>query len=420
MKNFALALALVCGCALGPRKPQVGLAPVSPVAPFHFSDHARQTKLTAVVFDAPLGQSLGEFSYGSGCTRRDPRVNVDGRVDLDAARYQDVFNDAMKRHGYPVDDQIEIFRNTKAHVADLLVAARILTAQINECFANPGNSFHLIGNVYLKVEWSVYSMIESKTIFTLVTEGSTNGDLPSSIGESGLLRVALGDAAERLALQASYRQMIDAATTATVASEPKEELIHIRLAKRFSGDLQMHLGAIKAAVVTVTANRGWGSGFVLSQDGLVLTAEHVVSGSKFAKVTSTAGKECYGAVVAANKRRDLALLRVECEGLSALPLFSDKLVEGDEVFAIGTPLSERLQFSVTKGVVSGVRKIQDVDFIQSDVKVLPGSSGGPLLDKRGNAVGVTSAGVAVESVPVGVNFFIPIWDLEKYLPVVLE
>ena len=62
MKNFSLELGMVCGWVLGPKKPQVGMVPVSPVAPFHFSDRARRTKLTAVVFDVPLGQSLGEFA----------------------------------------------------------------------------------------------------------------------------------------------------------------------------------------------------------------------------------------------------------------------------------------------------------------------------------------------------------------------
>jgi S1-C subfamily serine protease len=96
------------------------------------------------------------------------------------------------------------------------------------------------------------------------------------------------------------------------------------------------------------------------------------------------------------------------------------MLEGSEVFAVGTPLSDKLQFSVTKGVVSGLRKIDDVDYIQSDVTVLPGSSGGPLLDANGNAIGIASQGIAAGSVPVGVNFFVPIGDLDKYVPLDFE
>jgi serine protease Do len=100
-----------------------------------------------------------------------------------------------------------------------------------------------------------------------------------------------------------------------------------------------------------------------------------------------------------------------------LPFSSQKLVEGGEVYAVGTPLSEKLQFSVTKGVVSGIRKIDDLEYIQSDVAVLPGSSGGPLLDSKGNAVEVTSRGLGVG---VAVNFFIPLTDMDKYVPVDFE
>jgi len=103
-----------------------------------------------------------------------------------------------------------------------------------------------------------------------------------------------------------------------------------------------------------------------------------------------------------------------------LPLSRQKVVEGGEVFAVGTPLSEKLQFSVTKGVVSGIRKIDELDYIQSDVTVLPGSSGGPLLDSKGNVVGVTLGGLRQGSSPLGVNFFIPLTDMDKYVPVEFE
>src|SRR5207302_8610719 len=160
--------------------------------------------------------------------------------------------------------------------------------------------------------------------------------------------------------------------------------IKIKRVKEFTGDLKSHIDLIKAAVATVTANKGNGSGFIISEDGTVLTAEHVVSGSKFVKVKTATGKECYGEVVASSKQRDIALVRLDCKGLAPLPMSRQQIVEGNEVFAIGTPLSDELQFSVTKGIVSGLRKIDEVDYIQSDVTVLPGSSGGPLLDSRGN------------------------------------
>jgi S1-C subfamily serine protease len=236
----------------------------------------------------------------------------------------------------------------------------------------------------------------------------------------GIVRPALADALERLAMTPKYKEIIDPPKPQAELVKATSARIRIKRVKEFSGDLKSHIDLIKASVATVTANKGSGSGFVISEDGTVVTAEHVISGSKLVKVNMASGKECYGEVVASNKQRDLAIIHLDCAGLTALPVSRQKLVEGGEVFAIGTPLSEKLQFSVTKGVVSGIRKIDELDYIQSDVTVHPGSSGGPLLDSKGNVVGVTSIGIASGSVPVGLNFFIPLADMEKYVPVDFE
>ena len=84
-----------------------------------------------------------------------------------------------------------------------------------------------------------------------------------------------------------------------------------------------------------------------------------ITASSLVKVNLASGRECYGEVAATSKQRDLAIIRLDCTGLTPLPVSRQKLVEGGEVFAIGTPFSEKLQFSVTRGVVSGIRKIDD-------------------------------------------------------------
>jgi S1-C subfamily serine protease len=304
-------------------------------------------------------------------------------------------------------------------VADYQIAARIVEITINECYDHIDQSKLLArGDAYLKIEWSAYSALEKKVVFTTTTEGSTGGQIESDVGQIGIMRAALADAADRLALADDYRAAIDPpAAPAKVAGSAR---ILVHRASIFAGEMQTHLDLIKQAVATVRANRGDGSGFIISSDGVVLTAEHVVSGSRFAKVNTAAGKECYGEVVASSKQRDLALIKLDCGSLQALPLAREPISQGGDVFAVGTPLSEKLQFSLTKGVVSGVRKIDTLDFIQSDVTVLPGSSGGPLLDAHGNAVGVAAESVTSGSVPLHVNFFVPIADLGKYLPVDLE
>lgn len=420
MRRMHAIVALVaCACA-GPHKQEVKLKPIARPPAFTLSANARLSKLQAIVIDLPIGYRMGEASAGSSaCTESRPLINKSNAFDLKTDSYEDVFNTAMKKYGYPVDDQIEIFKDTKEHAADVRVAARVIAAQFNECYRHYGDENRVEGNAYLKIDWSLYSVLEKKVIGHFVTEGATPGDVKSEIGEAGIIRVAFGDAAERLALTSAYRATIDPGPSAPIATREAAK-VHVHLAQAFAGDLNAHLAAVKRAVVTVTANRGSGSGFVISPEGVVLTAAHVVTGSKFAKITTAAGKECYGEVAATSPKRDLAIVSVDCDGLAALPLLREKLPEGSEVFAIGTPLGDDLKFSVTKGVVSGLRKYDSLDYIQSDVKILPGSSGGPLLDVHGNAVGVASGGIGIQQVPVGVNFFVPVADLDKYLPIDLN
>jgi S1-C subfamily serine protease len=413
----------LCACggykkALPPiQQPQQSLAPEV----FKLSDKARRTRLVTIVFNLPIGHRYGEIGagYDGTCYNRQPLVNTKAQFNYEVGKYADLFNNIMKKHGYPVDDEVELFENSKERVADLQVGARIVDATMNACYPDSyKNELKARGSSYLKIEWSVFSTLEKKVIYTTTTEGSTYSEVESTIGEAGILRPAVAVALEKLALDPKYRAIIDPPVAQTASPKATAARIRIKRVQEFSGDLKSNIDLIKAAVATVTANKGSGSGFVISEDGAVVTAEHVVSGSKLVKVNTAAGKECYGEVVASSKQRDLAIIHLDCAGLTALPVSRQKLVEGGEVFAIGTPLSEKLQFSVTKGVVSGIRKIDELEYIQSDVSVHPGSSGGPLLDSRGNVVGVTDLGVRTRG--GSLNFFIPVTDLEKYVPVDFE
>jgi serine protease Do len=417
------AFAVLSACAGGSVKPLPAIAAAPKPAVYKLSDKARQSKLVALVFDVPIGTRLGTRGwgwYGGRCSRNEAYVVTQGRILLEHRKYGDLFAAAMKERGYSVEDESEMFRDSTERVADLQVGARIVAATINRCEPKVNESSTILtGSAYLKIEWSVYSTLEKKVIFTATTEGATGPEVQSEIGEPGILRPAFADAAQRLAGSSAYLAIVDP-PAAPPADASKVVRVRVHRAKAFGGEMKTNVALIKQAVATVTANRGTGSGFIISDDGIVLTAEHVVSGSKFAKVLTAAGKECYGEVVASSKQRDLAVIRLDCGPLPSLPLGPDKMVEGADVYAVGTPLSDKLQFSVTKGVVSGIRTVDTLEFIQSDVSVLPGNSGGPLLDAHGNVVGVTSGGFAHDSVPLGVNFFIPIGDLTKFLPIDLD
>ncbi len=181
--------------------------------------------------------------------------------------------------------------------------------------------------------------------------------------------------------------------------------------ERLSADLGRLVRETMPAVASVEHKRGKGSGVVVAPDGYVLTNRHVVGGARRVKVRLGPGDEAWEAeVVGTDRGTDLAVLRIAASGLAALPLRDDAAVDvGELVVAIGNPMS--LERSVSFGMVSaldrtlpmGKRRMLE-GLIQTDAAVNPGNSGGPVVDARGRAVGVT---VAVHRYAQGIGFAIP-------------
>jgi serine protease Do len=161
---------------------------------------------------------------------------------------------------------------------------------------------------------------------------------------------------------------------------------------------------------------GSGSGFIISPEGFVLTNNHVIEGFDRVEVTTTDGDTFQAEVVGADPSIDLALLKIDASGqtLPTLPLGdSDGLRVGEWVIAIGNP--HEFDHTVTVGVVSGKgRRVPlpttdygVVSFIQTDAAINLGNSGGPLLDSRGNAVGINTA-MRRQNFAEGIGFALPI------------
>lgn len=154
---------------------------------------------------------------------------------------------------------------------------------------------------------------------------------------------------------------------------------------------------------------GTGSGFILSMDGYVMTNAHVVEGASEVMVTLTDKREFKAKVVGADKRTDVAVVKIEALGLPFVKVGNvDNLKVGEWVMAIGSPFG--LDNSVTAGIVSA--KARDtgeyLPFIQTDVAINPGNSGGPLINMRGEVVGINSQIVTRSGGYNGVSLAIPI------------
>lgn len=154
--------------------------------------------------------------------------------------------------------------------------------------------------------------------------------------------------------------------------------------------------------------RGVGSGFILSSDGLVMTNAHVVDGADEVIVTLTDKREFKAKIMGADKRSDIALLKIDATGLPAVKVGDvNRLKVGEWVMAIGSPFG--LDNTVTAGIVSAKQRDTGdyLPFIQTDVAINPGNSGGPLINMRGEVVGVNSQIYSRSGGSMGISFAIP-------------
>lgn len=159
--------------------------------------------------------------------------------------------------------------------------------------------------------------------------------------------------------------------------------------------------------------RGMGSGFIISTDGYVLTNHHVVDGAETVKVKLGDRREFDAKVVGSDQQYDVALLKIDAKGLPIVRLGdSNTLKPGQWVVAIGSPFG--LDHSVTAGIVSATGRSNPyadqryVPFIQTDVAINQGNSGGPLLNTRGEVVGINSQIFSASGGYMGISFAIPI------------
>jgi S1-C subfamily serine protease len=162
--------------------------------------------------------------------------------------------------------------------------------------------------------------------------------------------------------------------------------------------------------------QGQGSGFILNKEGLILTNNHVIDNAQRIEVTLSDKHKYKATLVTADKGHDLALVKIDAPNLvpATLAETSSNLVVGQRVYAIGNPFG--LNGTMTRGIISAIRSIRGPqgnpieDAIQTDASVNPGNSGGPLLNSRGEVIGITTMIASNNGVDqsAGIGFAIPI------------
>lgn len=330
------------------------------------------------------------------------------------------FYDTLENNGYLlVGSPDNLFGDFSNERPELIIGAKIIQVGQNRILSHDwfwsGLYTSLEFQNYVKINWQVFSVAKREVVFETTTEGySTLGDSFKCYAFAMQLAAypkafegAIFQAIDNLARNQEFRNLACSSQIYNESETKKTEEFYINKIANYKNPLSNQSSQIRSAIVTVTTSTGHGSGFIISEKGYVLTNSHVVGKNAIVRVKLPTGREFLADVLASDSKHDIALLKTEKEGMNYLPINVKSVNIGDEVYAIGSPLDEKLSTTLSKGIVSAFRKEGDLELIQSDVNVLPGNSGGPLLDSNGNVVGICVSGIGTG---LNLNFFIPIQE----------
>lgn len=390
-------------------------------------------QLDRVVFNLQRGQLIGNYRGGGSWTGCGPDLSsqpinwTQGKTTVRDEEILDIFYREMRgAHYNVVGDPDALFGNysDRDKEIEFLVGGRIDAIALDVCDevdnwnGKPLGRQH--GAAAVTVTWQVFSPMENKVVLETSTDGSI--DMPQGVsdGELALIVGAFSAAARNLAgdprfhdvlLRRNHVQTAAAAPLSGWGEVPAQPLMTLPMTSLFTTPIGANMARIQASVVTIFSGVGQGSGFFITPE-LVLTNHHVAHDAKRLKLVFINGTAAYATTLRSDPKRDVALLKVEGGPYTPLPLRLSALALTEEVYAVGSPLDPSLAGTVTRGIVSQVKENEfGQPLIQADASIQHGSSGGPLLDAKGNVVGISQSALTDEGeYSVGINFFIPIAD----------
>lgn len=382
------------------------------------SENSKPIQFNKVVVKLKRGEYIGALQAGVFCLPHGDINWKGGKISIDADEFTDVFKEELEKFSFKtVGDTNALFDDPSTWKSEILVAGIIKELKANICYplAGFGNFSSAKGEVFLRVDWQIYSKLDRSVVHSVTTEGSAKNDDAIIGGDTTAMLNAFSQASRNLLADKKFREIVsrggEAINQTNYMSQNRTIALKI-LPKSLLGNSPNEWGT---GVVTIFSGSGHGSGFAISEN-LILTNYHVVGdANSIATVKLSNGKQVVGKVLASNSGYDVAVIKLDIKVPKYFKVSKDLPGIGSDVYAIGTPLDEKLYSSVTRGVVSGIRKENNKVLIQSDVNVRTGNSGGPLVDKTGTAIGITVSALTVNGQTQGINFFIPINDALKIL-----
>jgi S1-C subfamily serine protease len=324
------------------------------------------------------------------------RVESAVEIGVAPADFRVMILEALRTAGFnAVGAESLVFEKDASRRADLLLGG---TIREFECLNKWSRSSCRIG-----IEWQVLDVVTDAIVYTVMSRAAEL-DVPPGNSKAMAKNLVLG-ALRSLMKRPQFREVLRATATKSEFLSPNYP--KARIARCPITKMEMPLAAEDAlrATVLVKSGNAIGSGFLLSPDGLVLTAAHVlVSPDITVRMRDGSVRQARPVRIARNV--DSALLQIVGAGVTTcLGLDTEPKRVGAEVYAIGSPASQKLAFSLTRGIISALRDLDGVQFLQTDASINPGNSGGPLIDAHGRVTAIVSwkvAGSALEGLAFGI------------------
>jgi serine protease Do len=433
-------MALLLGCVTQPPPPPVATATqvattsengaLTPAA----LAGSRVIDLTRVQIDIPRGTEIGHIrkpllfkcdGISAGRATYD-----DSRVSARSVEWKDNFYRVMSGHGYQLPGAPgQLFAERGANEPDFLIGANITNLRVDAdlvCDVMTPRVLGMRGTGTITVDWQVFDPVNRRVIHQSKVEGRYEASSTIPNDNALFMYLAFADAANKFALDPRLRDIVTQQRPTIMADRSLDANMRARLPLRRTTlsqqPIDTQIDRLRSATVLIeTGDGGHGSGFLVTEDGLMITNKHVVGGQRFVRVRLVSGRSVVGEVLREHELRDVALVKLEGSGYPVMAIRETPVRVTEEVYAIGAPRERMLAWTVTRGVVSAWRPArpprEPFDLIQSDVPIHGGNSGGPMLDRQGNLVAIAVAGYnfgADKQANASLNLFIPILDgLEK-------
>ncbi len=348
-------------------------------------------------FKIKAGDKLGNLYIKD---KRDEILYFGESLDVDAVNLKQNANDILKDLGFNIAETNGQLFSPSAQ-ARYFIKAEVLKTRYDVIASSQYGSTKFVTECEMNVKWQLVDRNDDVK-FEVTTTGLS---LKQEKGGTAVFYDAFENSFYEFLYNDDIYTIVE--QTGDLINET-ENFSMIKIAKpKIKVESDKIINNATNSIVTIENNKSHGSGCIISEDGYIVTNYHVVGGSDKVSVKFKSGVSLEGTVVRVNEEYDLALIKVAGSGYTPLPISEDREVNtGSDIYAIGTPADKTLGQTVTKGIISGTRKIADKEFIQTDVSINPGSSGGGLINKQGYLVGIVNAKLVGASVE-GIGFAIP-------------